>query len=54
MVTGIKKKGDFTAQAIIRCYEKLMDEGFYKSFGALIGSFEFVTGFKKSDMLKYE
>jgi ATP sulfurylase len=38
-VTGIKKKGDFTAVAIIHCFEKLIMEGFYDPFGALIGSF---------------
>ena len=38
-VTGIKKRGDFTASAIIRCFEKLMEDGFYDPFGALIGSF---------------
>jgi|TARA_Y100000294_G_scaffold158168_1_gene160268 pyruvate kinase len=38
-VTGIKKKGDFTATAIINCFEKLIEEGFYDPFGVLIGSF---------------
>lgn len=38
-VTGIKKKGDFTAAAIIHCFEKLIEEGFYDPFGAIIGSF---------------
>ena len=38
-VTGIKKNGDFTAAAIIRCFEKLIEEGFYDPFGAIIGSF---------------
>lgn len=38
-VTGIKRKGDFTAAAIIHCFEKLIEEGFYDPFGALIGSF---------------
>ena len=38
-MTGIKKRGDFTASAIIRCFEKLMEDGFYDPFGALIGSF---------------
>jgi len=38
-VTGVKKKGDFSQAAIIRCFEKLLDEEFYDPFGALIGSF---------------
>jgi len=38
-VTGIKKQGDFTAAAIIRCFEKLVSEGFYNPFETLIGSF---------------
>mgnify|MGYP006107578575 CR=1 FL=1 len=38
-VTGIKKEGDFTAKAIIKCFEKLVKEEFYKPFEALIGSF---------------
>ena len=36
-VTGIKKKGDFRAVALIRCLEKLIEEGFYNPFGVLIG-----------------
>ncbi|MBT6937934.1 MAG: sulfate adenylyltransferase [Candidatus Marinimicrobia bacterium] len=38
-VTGIKKKGDFSALAIIRCFEKLIEDGFYDPFGVLISSF---------------
>jgi len=38
-VTGIKKQGDFTAAAIIHCFEKLIENGFYDPFGTLIGSF---------------
>jgi pyruvate kinase len=38
-VTGIKKKGDFTAEVIIHCFEKLITEGFYDPFVTLIGSF---------------
>ena len=38
-VTGIKKKGDFTAKTIIRCYEKLVQEGAYAPYEVLIGSF---------------
>tara|TARA_Y100000590_G_C15743879_1_gene1021287 strand:+ start:1265 stop:3487 length:2223 start_codon:yes stop_codon:yes gene_type:complete len=38
-VTGIKKKGDFTAKAILRCYEKLVQEGAYSPHEVLIGSF---------------
>ena len=38
-VTGIKKKNDFTGAAIIRCFEKLIEEEFYNPYGAVIGSF---------------
>jgi len=38
-VTGIKKKGDFTAKTILRCYEKLVQKGFYEPYEVLIGSF---------------
>jgi pyruvate kinase len=38
-VIGIKKKGDFTADAIINSFEILLKEGFYKPYEALIGSF---------------
>ena len=38
-VTGMKKNNDFTAEVIISCYEKLIQDGFYNPFGVLLGSF---------------
>ncbi len=38
-VVGKKKKGDFSAYAIIRCYEELIKLGVYEPYGALLGTF---------------
>ena len=38
-VTGLKKSGDFTANVILQCYEKLINNKEYDPYGALIGSF---------------
>ena len=38
-VTGTKKKNDFTSAIIIKCFEKLIREKFYKPYGVLLGSF---------------
>jgi len=38
-VTGIKKKGDLSAEIIIKCYEILIREGFYSPSGVLLSSF---------------
>ncbi len=39
-VTGIKKPGDFLALPIIECYNELIREKFYGSYGALVGAFD--------------
>ena len=38
-VTGLKKKGDFTAEIIIKCYEILIRQGCYSPSGVLLSSF---------------
>ena len=38
-VIGMKKKGDFTSDIIIKCYEKLIKKGFYNPKGALLNGF---------------
>ena len=38
-VTGIKKFGDFTSEAIILCYEFLIENGYYEPNGVLLSGF---------------
>jgi pyruvate kinase len=38
-VIGPKKKGDFVSDAILRSYERMISEGFYKPFKAILGAF---------------
>ena len=38
-VTGVKKKGDFTAEILIQSYAELMKKGVYDPYGVLLGSF---------------
>ena len=38
-VVGKKKKGDFSAQAIIACYDQLIRSGSYKPYGAILAAF---------------
>ena len=38
-VTGVKKKGDFSSEVILKCYNNLIKNKFYDPFGVLLGSF---------------
>ena len=38
-VAGKKKKGDFSLEAIITCYQAMIRNGYYKPYGVLLGTF---------------
>lgn len=38
-VIGPKKKGDFVSEVILRSYERMISQGFYKPFKVLLGAF---------------
>lgn len=44
-VTGKKKKGDFTSEIVLRCYEELINTGVYNPYGVLLGSFNTYSRF---------
>lgn len=39
-VTGIKKKGDFSASIILKSFDKLIENGVYDPYGVVVGAFE--------------
>jgi pyruvate kinase len=44
-VTGKKKKGDFTSEIVLLCYEELIKTGAYNPYGVLLGSFNTYSRF---------
>jgi pyruvate kinase len=38
-VAGKKKKGDFSLEAIITCYQTMIKNGYYRPYGVLLGTF---------------
>tara|TARA_B100001964_G_scaffold33718_1_gene35768 strand:- start:659 stop:2851 length:2193 start_codon:yes stop_codon:yes gene_type:complete len=38
-IAGKKKKGDFSLEAIITCYQAMIKNGYYRPYGVLLGTF---------------